>query len=89
MCLHKFIIKEIIKYMEKLLWKLKMSKAAGKNRGLQQMLSIFLQATPHTQSDTSANRIHANFLNNEVITWCEVKTVSCEAVFGKDQLYIC
>jgi hypothetical protein len=47
--------------MEKLLWKLKMPKVAGKNNGLQEMLSIFLQDTPHTQSVTSANRIQANF----------------------------
>lgn len=47
--------------MEKLLWKLKMPKPAGKKEGLQEMLSIFLQATPHTQPVTSANRIQANF----------------------------
>jgi hypothetical protein len=46
--------------MEILLWKLKMPKAAGKKKGLQEMLSIFLQATPHTQSVTSANRKQAD-----------------------------
>lgn len=48
--------------MGKLLWKLKVPKAVGKNKGLQEMLSIFLQATPHThtQSVTSANRIATN-----------------------------
>jgi hypothetical protein len=48
MYLYRFKL-QIIKYMDKPLWKLKMLEAAEKTRELQEMRPIFLQDAPQTQ----------------------------------------